>query len=114
MEAPATFSHTGVVFPLRSEGDDDIARPVPNTLGPFRLERRLTGPSQGDADLTEVPPVDDPADDPMIDDRGRQNQVLHQGATVPANRASARATPPGVCSSSHPAACNVARRVPPR
>jgi hypothetical protein len=63
MERPATRAHTGVVFPLRSEGDDDLARLVQNTLGPFRLERRLTGPSQGDPDQAEVPPAPDPTDD---------------------------------------------------
>jgi hypothetical protein len=50
------------VFPPRSEGGDDLAQRVPNALGPFRLERRLTGPSQSDADLAEVPPPE-PADD---------------------------------------------------
>jgi hypothetical protein len=50
------------VFPPRSEGDDDLAQRGPNTLGPFRLERRLTGPSQSDADLAEVRPLE-PADD---------------------------------------------------
>ena len=42
-----------------------------------------------------------------------QNQVLHQGTTVPAKMASATATEPGVCSSSQPAAWSIATLGPP-
>jgi hypothetical protein len=51
------------VFPLHCEGDDDdLAGLVQTTLGPFRLERRLCGPSRDDVDHVDVVPTPDPQD----------------------------------------------------
>jgi hypothetical protein len=51
------------VFPVRPEDDDDLAGLVQTTLGPFRLERRVAGPSPGEVgDVNDVSDVGDAGD----------------------------------------------------
>jgi hypothetical protein len=49
------------VLPLHpNDDDDDLADEVQTTLGPYRLGRRLGGPSRGDSDQVERPPTASP------------------------------------------------------
>jgi hypothetical protein len=51
------------VFPLHPDDDDDLAGLVKTTLGPFRLKRRVGGPSRGKVADVEVQPSPDRQDD---------------------------------------------------